>query len=61
MRTSELKRMLKKAGCRKVEEGKKHEKWYSPITGKYFRVDRHDGQQVDTGTLHSILKDAGLK
>ena len=61
MRYGELKRKLRKAGCYKVKDEKKHEKWYSPTTGKYFRVGRHDGPQVAPGTLDSILKDAGLK
>jgi predicted RNA binding protein YcfA (HicA-like mRNA interferase family) len=53
--------MLKKAGCYKVSEGGRHEKWYSPKTKKYVRVGRHDSQEVATGTANSILKDAGLK
>lgn len=61
MKYSELKRMLRKAGCYKVSEGKKHEKWYSPITGKKFPVGRHDHEEVKPGTLDSILTDAGLK
>lgn len=61
MKTGELKKMLKKAGCYKVSEGGRHEKWYSPKTKKYVRVGRHDSQEVATGTANSILKDAGLK
>lgn len=56
MTYSELKRLLKKNGCRFSLEGKKHEIWYSEKT-----VGRHDTQEVATGTLTSILKDAGLK
>lgn len=62
MKGSELKRMLKKSGkCYFVEEGKEHEKWHSDITGKDFRVPRHDAKDVKPGTANSILKDAGLK
>lgn len=61
MRNSELKKLLKKHGCYFVEHGKKHDKWYSPISKQYFRVLRHDGQEVANGTVNSILKDAGLK
>ncbi len=61
MKYSELKRMLKAAGCYKVSEGSNHEKWYSPITGKTFTVGRHNGQDVKSGTANGILKDAGLK
>ena len=61
MTTSELKRCLRKNGCYKVHEGGNHEKWYSPASGKHFMIDRHDTKQLPTGTLNSILKDAGLK
>lgn len=61
MKTSELKRKLRKAGCYLSEEGTRHEEWHSPITGKYFQVPRHDSQEVRTGTCNKILKDAGLK
>lgn len=60
MKGSELKRRLRKAGCYKVAEGTNHEKWYSPLTDRYFFVPRHNSQEVDTGTAQQILKDAGL-
>lgn len=53
--------ILKDAGCYKESEGKRHERWYSPSTGKYFPVSRHDREEVPPGTLKSIKKDAGLK
>lgn len=61
MKVSEKKRQLREAGCRKVDEGGEHEKWFSPITGKYFRIPRHDGKELATGTAHKIDKDAGLR
>lgn len=61
MKYSELKRRLRKAGCYKVKEGANHEKWFSPITKQFFRVPRHDSQEVKPATLESILKAAGLK
>lgn len=61
MNGGELKAKLKQSKCRKVAERTKHEMWYSPITEKYFYVPRHDSQEVDAGTLHKILKQAGLK
>ena len=62
MKVSELKRMLKKTGkCYFVEDGKEHEKWHSDITGKDFRVPRHDAKEIKTGTANRILKDAGTK
>ena len=61
MNGGELKNKLNKAKCKKKAERTNHELWYSPITDKYFFVPRHDSQEVDVGTLHSILKKAGLK
>lgn len=61
MKYSELKKLLKKNGCRLDHEGKRHEIWYSPITGQQFTVGRHNSQDVVSGTLNSILKAAGIK
>ena len=57
MRTGELKKKLRKAGCYKIREGGNHEIWYSPKTETAFS----DGQEIATGTANKILKDAGLK
>lgn len=61
MRYGELKKKLRKAGCYIIREGGNHEIWYSPQTKESFPVGRHDGEEVKTGTLNSILKAAGLK
>lgn len=61
MRGSELKRLLRKAGCSKIGEYDGHERWQSPITGKEFPVPRHDAKEMANGTVNKILKDAGLK
>ena len=61
MKFSELKKLLRKNGCYFCEEGRKHEKWYSTKTGKYFRVGRHKNQEVKKGTLNNILTDAGIE
>ena len=61
MKYAELKRFLKSKGCYKTYEGAEHEKWKSPISGKYFRMSRHNQEEVKPGTLNSILKQAGLK
>ena len=60
MRTSELKRILQQAGCTKVREGRRHEIWRSPITGKEFPIGRHN-QEIKKGTAEAILKEAGIK
>ena len=60
MRTSEFKKLLRKNGCYLLTQGGRHEKWYSPITGNKFAVPRHDGQEIPTGTLQAIKKQAGI-
>ena len=61
MKFSEVKKLLKNNGCRLDHEGARHEMWYSPITGLFFPVSRHNSEDCPTGTLNSILKSAGLK
>ena len=53
MTVSELKRLLKKHGCYFVEHGGKHDKWYSPIINKYFRIPRH-ASEIKIGTVEAI-------
>ena len=60
MNAGELKRKLKKIGCYKHHEGKRHEMWFSPITGKKFPVPRHGAKEMATGTVNSILRSAGI-
>jgi len=60
MKTSELLKLLKDNGIKLKKHGKKHDLYYSPITGKTFPVPRHK-TEIASGTLQSILKDAGLK
>ncbi|MBR4734487.1 MAG: type II toxin-antitoxin system HicA family toxin [Bacteroidales bacterium] len=60
MRGSELKRLLKSHGCFELTSGKEHDVWFSPITRAKIRVPRHQSQEVPTGTLKSILKQAGI-
>lgn len=61
MTYAELKRLLKKNGCYLLREGRNHEIWFSPITKKQFQIGRHSKEEVASGTLNSIKKDAGLK
>lgn len=65
MKVSELIKKLRKSGCylndHGKDHGKEHDEWYNPITGKYFRIPRHKNKELATGTVNSILKDAGLK
>lgn len=56
MKSSELKRILKKKGCKLLRHGSRHDLWINPANGKSTTVPRHDAQEVNTGTLKSILK-----
>ena len=60
MKTSELIKLLKSAGCDVVRHGHRHDLWYSPITKKQFPVGRHPNQDVAKGTALAILKTAGI-
>ena len=60
MKVSELIRVLKDAGCYIYRNGANHDIWYSPITKKTFPISRHGSQELRTGTLNSIKKQAGI-
>lgn len=60
MRTQELIKLLKKNKCKLIRHGKRHDIWYSEVTGKSFPVPRHKAE-VPKGTADSILADSGLK
>ena len=58
---SELLKLLKENGVLCIEHRANHDWFYSPITGEYFPVPRHKGQDIKPKTLQSILKAAGIK
>lgn len=60
MKSSELKLLLRTNGCFLVRQGTSHEIWESPVTGERFPVPRHDSQEIRTGTLENIKKQAGI-
>lgn len=60
MKVSELKKLLRKCGCKIVRHGSSHDIWYSKKTGKTFSVPRHNSKEVATGTYDRIKKDAGF-
>lgn len=60
LKYSELERLLKKAGCELVRDDGRHLTWYSPKTGKYFQTSHHKSEEVKSGTLKSIKRDAGI-
>ena len=49
MKRSELVKILKKHGCKFIEHGGNHDKFYSPLTGKTFPVWRH-AKDIPPGT-----------
>lgn len=59
MKQSELLKLLSKYNIKLLQHGKRHDIYYSPITGKKFPVPRH-AREIAAGTLQSIKKDAGL-
>ena len=61
VRYSELEKELRKIKCKVIREGANHCIWYSPVTGKRFPVSRHKTEEIPTGTLKSIRRDAGLE
>ena len=61
MKVSELKKIIRRAGCKKVREGANHEVWLNPNTGMTFTVPRHNSQELPTGTANNILRSAGVR
>lgn len=62
MKYTELHRKLRKAGCYPTGATRSgHPEWYSPLTDRRFVTSHHEAQEVKTGTLRSILRDAGIK
>jgi predicted RNA binding protein YcfA (HicA-like mRNA interferase family) len=58
---SELLRLLEKNGFRLIKE-KGSIRYYGKANwDKLIRVDFHGAKEVPTGTLHAILKAAGIK
>ncbi len=62
MKYHELANKLRRIRCYDTgEQANGHPIWYSPLTGKTFRMSNHGSKEVPTGTLRQIKKDAGLK
>ncbi len=55
MKTSELLKSLRDAGCVLAQHGRRHDKWLNPRTGKAEWVPRHSGE-VKKGLALKILK-----
>lgn len=61
MKTTELVRRLKAAGCWFLEEGKNHSWWWSSITNRKFQVPRHAAHDIGRNLLKDIEKQSGVK
>lgn len=55
MKTNELKRLLRRGGCRRLRKGAEHDIWINPKTGRKAAVPRHGAREVMVGTLKNIL------
>jgi predicted RNA binding protein YcfA (HicA-like mRNA interferase family) len=62
MKYSELARLLRAINCYYTgRQANGHPLWYSPVTGKVFKMSNHLSMEVPAGTLHQIMKDSGLR
>jgi len=61
MKTNELIRKLKKAGCWFYSHGGNHDWWQSPITNQKFQVPGHGSQDVGPELKRSIQKQSGVE
>ena len=57
---SELYRLLEANGWER-KKGKRHHRYVNPKFDHFIPVGRHESQEVPTGTLKKILKDAHLE
>lgn len=57
---SELYRLLEANGWKR-KKGKRHHKYVHSDFDYFIPVGRHESQEVPTGTLKKILKDANLE
>lgn len=61
MKYNELSKRLRRIKCFDTgEQANGHPLWYSPVTGKVFKMSNHGSREVPKGTLISIMRDAGL-
>ncbi len=56
MKTKQFVKELIENGCQLVRHGSGHDKWYSPKTGLYDFIPRHDSQELPTGMERKLRK-----
>lgn len=59
MKYNELERLLKKSGCKLMDDSGRHPTWYSPKTGKYFQTSHHKSEEVKTRYIEKYQKGCG--
>ena len=60
MKKSELLKLFSKNNITLLQHGKRHDIYYSQITGKKIPVPRH-AKEIAVGTLKNIKRDAGIE
>ena len=60
MKYSEFYKLIEQHGWT-IKGGKGHFKYVHPDFDYFIPVARHRAKEIPPGTLHSMLKDAGLK
>lgn len=63
MKTNEFLRLLKKNGIdlRLVKHGGEHDIYYIEKTKEMMVLPRHQAEEIKTGLLNKLMKQAGLK
>ena len=62
MKYNDLAKQLRKIGCFDTgEQANGHPLWFSPVTGRVFKMSNHGAKEVPKGTLGQIKRDAGLE
>jgi predicted RNA binding protein YcfA (HicA-like mRNA interferase family) len=61
MKFSEIVRLLENNGYKIVKEKGSIRYYLKPESQNLIRIDYHGSKEIPSGTMHSILKAAGLK
>ena len=61
MTWGELERLVKKAGWKFDRHGSRHDEYVHPTIPITLLIERHKSQEVKTGIMNRILKNAGIK
>ena len=56
MKVNELTKELRRAGCRLLRHGARHDVWINPVTGATTHVSRHGTEELKPKTLRGIYQ-----